>query len=129
MHLQPGYNLVTDDPAETDGELAALTFFRRCAADEQLADSVTVTGLEDLLYHADEDERDVVVRELRDTLRRTRSVGSMSVVQFAVDGRLVDEDHFRVRIERSGEAAYLNVGELFVERPRMVAASHAVARK
>ena len=129
MNLQPGYNLVTDAPAETEQELAALTFFRRCAADEDLADTVTVTGLEDLLYHAEEDERDSVVRELRDTLRRTRSVDSMDVVQFAVDGRLVDEDHFRVRIERSGEAAYLNVGELFVERPRMVAASHAVARK
>lgn len=129
MNLQPGYNLVTDTPVETEQELAALTFFRRCAADEELADTVTVTGLEDLLYHAEEDDRDSVVRELRDTLRRTRSVNSMGVVQFAVDGRLVDEDHFRVRIERSGEAAYLNVGELFVERPRMVAASHAVARK
>lgn len=129
MHLQPGYNLVTDDPAETDEELAALTFFRRCAADKNVAGSVTVTGLEDLLYHADNDERDAIVRELRDTLRRTSSVGSTDVVQFAVDGRLVDEDHFRVRIERSGEAAYLNVGELFVERPRIVAASHAVARK
>ena len=53
----------------------------------------------------------------------------MDAIQFVVDGRLVDEDHFRIRIERSGEAAYINVGELFVERPRMVAASHAVARK
>jgi len=129
MHLQPGYNLVTDDPAETDEELAALTFFRRCAADEELAGTVTVTDLENLLYHAAEDDRGAVVRELRDTLRRTDSIGSMDVVQFVVDGRLVDEDHFRIRIERSGEAAYLNVGELFVERPQMVAASHAVARK
>lgn len=129
MNLQPGYNLVTDTPVETEQELAALTFFRRCAADLELADTMTVTRLEDLLYHVDADERGSVVRELRDTLRRTRSIDSMDVVQFAVDGRLVDEDHFRVRIERSGEAEYLNVGELFVERPKMVAASHAVARK
>lgn len=129
MTLQPGYNLVSDDPAETDAELAALTFFRRCTGDESLPSSVTVTGLEDFLYHADADEREAVVRTLRDTLRRTDSVGSMDVVQFAVDGQLVDEDHFRIRIERSGEAIYLNVDELFVERPRMVAASHAVARK
>jgi hypothetical protein len=129
MDLRPGYNLVTDAPAETDDKLAALTFFRRCAADDDLAGAVTVAGLEDLLYHAAENERDAVIRELRDTLRRTDSVGSLDVVQFVIDGRLVDEDHFRIRIERSGEATYINVGELFVERPQVVAASHAVARK
>lgn len=129
MGLQPGYNIVTERVAETDGELAALEFFRKVAADESLDAPLTVTGLEDLLYDAAEEDRDDLVAELRQVLRDSRSLGSMDAVQFLLDGQIVDDVEFRVRIERSEEAIYLNVGQLFVEEPQPLSATQAVARK
>lgn len=129
MGLQPGYNIVTERVAETDGELAALEFFRKLEADESLDAPLTVTGLEDLLYDAAEGDRDDLVAELRQVLRDSRSLGSMDAVQFLLDGQIVDDVEFRVRIERSEEAIYLNVGQLFVEEPQPLSATQAVARK
>jgi hypothetical protein len=63
------------------------------------------------------------------TVREVGSFGGPQAVQFAFDGDLVDDDVFNVRIERSGDAVYLPVGNLFVEEPRLVGPNHAVARK
>ena len=129
MTLHQGYNIVSERVAETDTELAALEFFRRIAADESVDTPVTVTQLEDLLYNAAEDNRDDILVNLRQTLRQTRSLDSMDAVQFLVDGELVDDVEFRVRIERSEGGVYLDVGKMFVEEPQPMGATHAVARK
>jgi hypothetical protein len=129
MSLRPGYNIVTERVAETDSELAALEFFRKIAADDEVDSPVTVTGLEDLLYNVNESERSDVLHTLRQTIRNTRSLSSMDAVQFVIDGRLVDDVEFRVRIERSGGGVYLDVGQMFVEEPQSVNAAQAVARK
>lgn len=127
--LQPGYNLVTEPVDESKSELAALEFFRHIRADDEIETPVTVTGLEDLLYNAAEDERQAILSDLRQTLRKSRSLGSMDAVQFILDGQLVDDVEFRVRIERSGKGVYLDVGQMFVEEPRQMSGTHAVARK
>ncbi|MDL0122725.1 hypothetical protein [Halobacterium salinarum] len=129
MPLRPGYNIVTDPVAETDTSLAALEFFRQVANDGDVQTPVTVTGLEDLLYNAVEDERSDVVARLRQVLRNSESLGSMDAVQFLVDGQLVDDVEFRVRIERAEGGVYLDIGQLFVEAPQQLSPTHAVARK
>ena len=129
MTLHQGFNLVTEPVADTDSEMASLEFFRKLAADEAVSTPVTVTGLEDLLYNAEEDERGNILGTLRQTLRSSRSLGSMDAVQFVIDGQLVDDIEFRVRIERSGQGTYLDIGQLFVEEPQQIGATHAVARK
>lgn len=129
MSLRPGYNIVTERVAETDSELAALEFFRKIAADKEVDSPVTVTGLEDLLYNVNESERSDILQALRQTIRNTRSLSSVDAIQFVIDGRLVDDVEFRVRIERSGGGVYLDVGQMFVEEPQSVSAAQAVARK
>jgi hypothetical protein len=129
MSLHAGYNLVSAPVEETDEEIPALAFFRRLAGNGSLPSRVTVTGLEDLLYRVDAEERDDAVRDLRDVLRESGSFRGPQAVQFVFDGDLVDDDVFTVRVERGGEAIYLPVGNLFVEEPNLVAAGHAVARK
>jgi hypothetical protein len=129
MSLHPGFNIVTEQIADTESELAALEFFRLVAADEHIESPVTVTGLDDLLYNAATDSRTTIIRSLRQILRQTRSLQSMDAVQFVLDGSIVDDNAVRIRIERSGEGIYLDVGQLFVEEPRAVSATHAVARK
>ena len=128
MSLRAGYNLVTAPVEETEESLPALAFFRRLAGDGSLPNRVTVTGLEDLLYRTDEEDLDAAVRELRDVLRESGSFNPQAI-QFVFDGDLVDDDVFTVRIERSGDAVYLPVGNLFVEEPSLVGPNHAVARK
>ena len=129
MSLQPGYNIVTERIAETDDELGALAFFRAVAADEAIETPVTVTGLENLLFHADEGSREDIVSDLRNLLRHSDSLDSMNAIQFLVDGRLVSDVRFQVRVERSGEVEYLSIGGLFVEKPRILSPEHATARK
>jgi hypothetical protein len=129
MTLQAGYNLVTERIEDTEEEIPALAFFRQLADDGTLPPRVTVTDLEDLLYHTDEDELDDAVRDLRDLLREGGSFRGPKAVQLVFDGELVDDDIFTVRIERGGDAVYLPVGNLFVEEPNLVAPNHAVARK
>lgn len=129
MTLQQGYNIVTDPVADTPNELTALEFFRQLSADNPVDTPVTVTGLEDLLYNATEDSRPKIVRELRQTLRKTRSIRSMDAVQLHLDGTIVDDNAFRIRIERSEGGIYLDIGQLFVEEPKTLTATHAVARK
>lgn len=129
MPLRPGYNIVTDPVAETDSSLAALEFFRQVANDGDVQTPVTVTGLEDLLYNVVEDERSDVVARLRQVLRSSESLGSMDAVQFLVDGQLVDDVEFRVRIKRAEGGVYLDIGQLFVEGPQQLSPTHAVARK
>lgn len=129
MTLHQGYNLVTEPVADTESEMASLEFFRRLAADEEVSTPITVTGLEDLLYNADEEERGKVLSTLRQTLRGSRSLGSMDAVQFVIDGQLVDDVEFRVRVEGSDGGVYLDIGQLFVEEPKPLTATHAVARK
>ena len=129
MSLQPGYNIVTERVADTDNELSALEFFRKIAADEDVEPPVTVTRLEDLLYHVDEQERSEVLQSLRQTMWKSRSLSSMDAVQFVVEGRLVDDVEFRVRIERTEGGVYLDVGQMFVEEPQSVSAAQFVARK
>lgn len=129
MTLHQGYNLVTEPVADTESEMASLEFFRRLAADEEVSTPITVTGLEDLLYNADEDERGTILSTLRQTLRGSRSLGSMDAVQFVIDGQLVDDVEFRVRVEGSDGGVYLDIGQLFVEEPKPLTATHAVARK
>jgi hypothetical protein len=129
MSLNAGYNLVTDRVEDTEEEMPALAFFRRLASDGTLPPRLTVTGLEDLLYETDKDELDDAVRELRDVLRESGSFRGPKAIQFVFEGELVDDDVFTVRIERSGKAVYLPIGNLFVEEPNVVAPNHAVARK
>jgi|GEM_PF-1632870 len=129
MPLHQGYNVVTERVGETTSELAALEFFRLARRDAEIEAPVTVTGLEDLLYNAGEDDRDAILAELRQTLRETSSLKAGDAVQFLIDGQLQDAAEFQVRIERSGEGVYLDVGQLFVEEPKTVAANQAVARK
>ncbi len=129
MSLQPGYNIVTERIAETNTDYTALEFFRALADDEQISTPVTVTELDRLLYHASEADRDEIVVMLRDILRQTSSLGAMDAVQFLLEGSLVDDVKLRVRIERTDGATYLDIGELFVESPKMVGANHAIARK
>ena len=129
MTLHQGYNIVTDPVADTPNKLTALEFFRSVAADKPIEIPVTVTGLEDLLYNATEDSRANIVKQLRQALRKTRSIRSMDAVQLHIDGSIVDDNAFRVRIERTEGGIYLDVGQLFVEEPKALSASHAVARK
>lgn len=129
MPLHQGYNVVTDRVADTESELAALKFFRLAERDAHIETPVTVTGMEDLLYNAKEDDRSSVLSELRQILRRTDSLKAGDAVQFLIDGQLVDDVEFRVRIERSGEGVYLDIGQLFVEEPKSIGADQAVARK
>ena len=129
MTLHQGYNIVTNPVADTPNELTALEFFRAVAADNPVETPVSVTGLEDLLYNATEDSRAEIVKELRQTLRKTRSIRSMDAVQVHIDGTIVDDNAFRVRIERTEGGIYLNIGQLFVEEPKPLTATHAVARK
>ncbi len=129
MTLHQGYNIVTDPVVDTPNELTALEFFRAVAANNPVETPVTVTGLENLLYNATEESRTEIVKELRQTLRKTRSIRSMDAVQLHVDGTIVDDNAFRVRIERAEGGIYLDVGQLFVEEPQPLSASHAVARK
>lgn len=129
MTLHQGYNLVTEAVADTESEMSSLEFFRTLAADEQVPTPITVTGLENLLYHTDEDDRGAALSTLRQTLRNSRSLGSMDAVQFVIDGQLVDDVEFRVRVEDSDGGVYLDVGQLFVEEPKPLTATHAVARK
>lgn len=129
MTLQPGYNLVTDRVGETDANLGALGFFRRVAHDRSVPNRVTVTGLDTLLYAVADAERAAAVDHLRATLRETDSLGGPQVVQFVVDGRLVDADRLSVDVDGDRGRAELPVGDLFVERPRQVAATQFVARK
>lgn len=129
MALHQGYNIVTEPVTDTDNELTALEFFRKLAADQPVECPVTVTGLDELLYNATEDSRSDIIRELQQVLRRTRSVQSMDAVQFCVEGSIMDDAAFRIRIERSHGGVYLNVGQLFVEKPKPISATHYVARK
>lgn len=129
MPLHQGYNVVTDRVAETDSELAALEFFRLAERDADIETPVTVTGMEDLLYNAEADDRSSVLSELRQILRETDSLKAGDAVQFLINGQLVDDVEFRVRIERSGEGVYLDIGQLFVEEPKSIGADQAVARK
>jgi len=129
MPLHQGYNIVTERVEDTESDLAALEFFRLVVNDTEIPAPVTVTGLEDLLYDIDEADRGEVLTTLRQCLWNSESLSSMDAVQFIIDGRLLDDVEFRVRIERSGEGVYLNVGQLFVEEPQSVNAHQAVARK
>lgn len=129
MSLHQGYNIVTAPVADTSNELTALEFFRAAASDSPIETPVTVTGLEDLLYNATEESRSEIVKELRQTLRKTRSVRSMDAVQLHFDGAIVTDNAFRVRIERTEGGIYLDIGQLFVEEPKPLTATHAVARK
>jgi len=109
--------------------MSSLEFFRRLAADEAISTPITVTGLENLLYNADKHDRSSILGELRQTLRNTRSLGSMDAVQFLINGKLVDDVEFRVRIEGADGGVYLDIGQLFVEEPKPLTATHVVARK
>ena len=129
MALHQGYNIVTKRVADTSNELTALEFFRKLAADQSIECPVTVTHLDDLLYNATEGSRTRIIRELQQVIRRTRSIQSMDAIQFYVDGTIVDDNAFRIRIERSQGGVYLNIGQLFVEEPKPVSATHSVARK
>ncbi|AKH97513.1 hypothetical protein [Halanaeroarchaeum sulfurireducens] len=129
MPLRPGYNIVSEPVAETNSSLAALEFFRQVANNESIETPVTVTGLEDLLYNSAENERSDVLGRLRQALRDTGSIGSMDAVQLHVDGKLVDDVEFRVRIEKADGGVYLDIGQLFVEAPQLISPTHAVARK
>ena len=129
MTLHQGYNIVTAPVADTPNNLTALEFFRAVAADNPVETPVTVTGLEDLLYNATEESRTEIIKELRQTLRKTRSIQSMDAVQLHLDGTIVDDNVFRVRVERTEGGIYLDIGQLFVEEPKLLSASHAVARK
>lgn len=129
MTLHQGYNIVTNPVADTPNELTVLEFFRAVAADNPVETPVTVTGLEDLLYNATEDSRAEIVKELRQTLRKTQSIRSMDAVQFYLEGTIVNDNAFRVRIERTEGGIYLDIGQLFVEEPKPLTATHAVARK
>lgn len=129
MALHQGYNIVTESVEQTPTELAALAFFRKLAADNLIDTPVTVTELDDLLYNATEESRPEIIRRLRQTLRKTASLKSSDAVQFVLDGSIVDDNAFRIRIERSEGGVYLDVGQLFVEEPRPIGATHAVARK
>jgi hypothetical protein len=129
MPLHQGYNVVTDRVAETDSELAALEFFRLAERDTDIETPVTVTGMEDLLYNAVVDDRSSVLAELRQILRQTDSLKAGDAVQFLIDGQIHDAAEFQVRIERSGEGVYIDIGQLFVEEPKSLSANQAVARK
>lgn len=120
---------MTDRVAETDSELAALEFFRLAERDTDIETPVTVTGIEELLYNADEEDRGSVLTELRQILRQTNSLKAGDAVQFLIDGQIHDAAEFQVRTERSGEGIYLDVGQLFVEEPKILSADQAVARK
>ncbi|MFB6187961.1 MAG: hypothetical protein ABEI86_13995, partial [Halobacteriaceae archaeon] len=129
MPLKPGYNIVTERVADTDTSMAALEFFRHVADNDPIETPVTVTGLEDLLYDAVEDEQGEILVLLRNALRKTDSLGSMDAVQFIIDGQIIDDVEFRIRIERSEGGVYLDIGQMFVEEPQRLTPTHGVARK
>jgi len=129
MSIQPGFNVVTEPVAETESELTVFEFFRALKQDAEVAAPVTVTHLDRLLVDTIADERDEVLAELRGVLRESRSLDAMDAVQFVIDGRLVEDAHFRIRVEYRDEAVYLDVGELFVEEPQRLTPTQAVARK
>ena len=129
MSLHPGYNIVTEEIVETPNEMGALTFFRALVADDEIETPVTVTHLPDLLYNATEDSRSEIIGELRQVLRQSQSLHTMEAVQFLVDGSIVEDTAMRIRIMRSGDSVYLDLGELFVEEPSRESPVHATARK
>lgn len=79
MSLRPGYNIVTAPIEETDLDLGALEFFRKAAADDPIPNRVTVHGLEDLIFHADADDRVSLIGKLMNILRNTDSVTHGSI--------------------------------------------------
>ncbi len=129
MPLHQGYNIVTERVEEMETETVSLTFFRKAVHDEEIETPIKMVGLETLLYNAAENSRNEVLATLRQVLRGTRSLSAMDAVQFDIDGQIVDDVEFRVRIERSGEGVYFDIGQLFVEEPQPMGATHAVARK
>jgi len=129
MPLHQGYNVVTDRVAETNSELAALEFFRLAERDADIETPLTVTALEDLLYNAEEEDRSGVLADLRQILRETDSLKAGDAVQFLIDGQIHDAAEFQVRIERSGEGVYLDIGQLFVEEPKTITPEQAISRK
>jgi hypothetical protein len=129
MSIQPGFNVVTEPVAETDSELTVFEFFRALKQDKEINAPVTVVHLDRLLVDTVAEERGELLAELRGVLRESRSLDSMDAVQFVVDGRLVEDAHFRIRVEYRGEAVYLDLGEMFVEEPQRLSPTHAVARK
>jgi hypothetical protein len=129
MSLQPGYNIVTEAVAETDTELTALEFFRKLIWNAEIETPVTVIHLDTMLLDTDEEDRGDVLARLRRVLRESSSLDSLDAVQFLIDGRIVEDVQFRVRVEHRNEAVYLDVGEMFVEEPQRLSPNHAVARK
>lgn len=127
MALRPGYNIVTEPVEDTDSELGALDFLRKAAADEELPDRVTVTGLDDLLFHSE--DRGTVTRILMQVLRNSASITHLSAVQFVIDGQLSPAERFQVRIERQGEPTIIDLGEIFVDEPELISPDHAIAAK
>lgn len=129
MSLQPGYNIVTEAVAETDTELTALEFFRKLIWNAEIETPVTVTHLDTLLLDTDEGDRGDMLARFRRILRESSSLDSFDAVQFLIDGHLVEDVQFRVRIEHRNEAVYLDIGAMFVEEPQRLSPEHAVARK
>jgi hypothetical protein len=129
MTVQPGYNIVTEAVADTDTELTVLDFFRRLVENAEVDTPVTVTYLDRLLLNTEPDDRAEVLVQLRRILRESSSLNSLDAVQFLIEGSIVEDVQFRVRIEQRQEGVYLDVGEMFVEEPQRLSPTHAVARK
>ena len=127
MTLRPGYNIVTEAIEETDTEFGALEFFRKAAADVEIPNRITVTGLEDLVFHSD--DRDATIRSLMKVLRDTDSISHYTAVQFLIDGQLSPAERFQIRIQRQGEPVIIDLGEIFVDEPELISPDHAIATK
>jgi len=56
MTLQQGYNLVTEPVADTDGEMTSLLPFHKLADYEEVSKTFMLTGLDESVCNADEDE-------------------------------------------------------------------------
>lgn len=127
MTLRPGYNITTEAVEDPDTEYGALEFFRKAANDCEIPNRVTVTGLEDLLFHST--DRSATIRSLMDVLRNTSSITHFTAIQFLIDGQLSPAERFQVRIERQGEPVIIDIGEIFVDEPELISPKHAVATK
>lgn len=129
MSLKPGFNLVTQMEEETDADYGALEFLRVIRNNAEIPGRVTVTGIDNLLYNAEAEDRADVIGIVRRTLRESKSIDQFTAVQFLIDGQFSSADRFQIRIERRGNAEIIDIGELFVGEPERISPTHAVTPK
>jgi hypothetical protein len=121
MSLKAGYNIVSEPIDSGLPAVSAVEFFRRLHHGADVPGWVTVRGLEDVLAHTAEQERDATLSYLNRLLGRATS-GELIGVQFLVNGSVQKDTH--VYITPNGSDTRLYIDELFREQPTRLSSTH-----